>query len=83
MVQYYVPGVDPKSILCAFFKQGTCGKGEKCKFSHDLTIERKSEKRSLYFDNRDEGTKISIHVANEALAWKSYFIIAKFRKLQL
>ncbi|XP_059482524.1 zinc finger CCCH domain-containing protein 15 homolog [Neocloeon triangulifer] len=46
-------GVDPKSILCAFFKQGTCGKGDKCKFSHDLTIERKAEKRSLYVDMRD------------------------------
>jgi len=49
-------GADPKSVLCAFFKQGQCGKGEKCKFSHDLTIERKAEKRSLYCDLRDDGT---------------------------
>ncbi|CAB3388116.1 Hypothetical predicted protein [Cloeon dipterum] len=48
-------GADPKSILCAFFKQGTCGKGDRCKFSHDLTIERKAEKRSLYVDMRDDG----------------------------
>ncbi|XP_002741701.1 zinc finger CCCH domain-containing protein 15-like [Saccoglossus kowalevskii] len=47
-------GVDPKSVVCAFFKQGQCKKGEKCKFSHDLTIERKSEKRSLYVDARDD-----------------------------
>ncbi|XP_076120367.1 zinc finger CCCH domain-containing protein 15 [Alosa pseudoharengus] len=47
-------GVDPKSVLCAFFKQGQCTKGDKCKFSHDLTIERKCEKRSLYVDERDE-----------------------------
>lgn len=46
-------GTDPKSILCAFFKQGTCGKGAKCKFSHDLAVERKSEKRSAYVDVRD------------------------------
>ena len=46
-------GVDPKSVLCAFFKSGQCGKGDKCKFSHDLTIERKSEKKSLYFDKRE------------------------------
>lgn len=46
-------GVDPKSILCAFFKQGTCTKGDKCKFSHDLTIERKAEKRSIHVDMRD------------------------------
>ncbi|KAK6541394.1 hypothetical protein TWF694_007206 [Orbilia ellipsospora] len=41
-------GVDPKSVVCAFFKQGTCEKGKKCKFSHDLSVERKTEKRSLY-----------------------------------
>lgn len=48
-------GTDPKSVVCAFFKQGNCGKGDKCKFSHDLTIERKAEKRSLYVDMRDPG----------------------------
>lgn len=47
-------GTDPKSVLCAFFKQGQCVKGDKCKFSHDLTIERKAEKRSLYVDMRDD-----------------------------
>lgn len=47
-------GTDPKSVVCAFFKQGQCTKGDKCKFSHDLTIERKAEKRSLYCDMRDD-----------------------------
>ncbi|XP_029926680.1 zinc finger CCCH domain-containing protein 15 [Myripristis murdjan] len=47
-------GVDPKSVLCAFFKQGQCTKGDKCKFSHDLSLERKCEKRSVYVDERDE-----------------------------
>ncbi|XP_077470011.1 zinc finger CCCH domain-containing protein 15 [Stigmatopora argus] len=47
-------GVDPKSVLCAFYKQGQCTKGDKCKFSHDLSMERKCEKRSLYVDERDE-----------------------------
>ncbi|XP_014295545.1 zinc finger CCCH domain-containing protein 15 homolog [Microplitis demolitor] len=47
-------GTDPKSVVCAFFKQGQCAKGDKCKFSHDLTIERKAEKRSLYCDMRDD-----------------------------
>jgi len=56
-VQKMDKGSDPKSILCAFFKQGTCGKGDKCKFSHDLTIERKAEKRSLYCDMREDGTE--------------------------
>ncbi|MBN3300267.1 ZC3HF protein, partial [Amia calva] len=47
-------GADPKSVVCAFFKQGQCTKGDKCKFSHDLTLERKCEKRSLYVDGRDD-----------------------------
>lgn len=46
-------GVDPKTVLCQFFKKGTCDKGKKCKFSHDLAVERKGEKRSLYTDTRD------------------------------
>ncbi|XP_061714653.1 zinc finger CCCH domain-containing protein 15 homolog [Cydia pomonella] len=49
-------GTDPKSVVCAFFKQGQCTKGDRCKFSHDLTIERKAEKRSLYVDMRDDDT---------------------------
>lgn len=47
-------GADPKSVLCAFFKQGTCKKGDKCKFSHDLNIQRKAEKRSVYSDGKDD-----------------------------
>ncbi|KAF2202741.1 hypothetical protein GQ43DRAFT_439477 [Delitschia confertaspora ATCC 74209] len=47
-------GVDPKTVLCQFYKKGHCDKGRKCKFSHDLAIERKSEKRSLYTDSRDK-----------------------------
>ncbi|XP_077264421.1 zinc finger CCCH domain-containing protein 15 homolog [Temnothorax americanus] len=50
-------GIDPKSVVCAFFKQGQCTKGDKCKFSHDLSIERKAEKRSLYCDMRDDDDK--------------------------
>jgi len=46
------PGADPKSVLCAFFKNGSCQKGEKCKFSHDLDIERKAAKRNIYEDAR-------------------------------
>jgi len=51
--QTVASGVDPKSVLCSFFKQGQCHK-KNCKFSHDLSVERKSEKRSLYDDGRDE-----------------------------
>ncbi|KAJ0557812.1 putative transcription factor C3H family [Helianthus annuus] len=48
--------VDPKSILCEFFKVGQCAKGFKCKFSHDLNVQRKGEKSDIFSDKRDEGT---------------------------
>ena len=51
IVIYLIPGVDLKSVLCAFFKVGQCTKGDKCKFSHDMNIGRKGEKRSMY-DNK-------------------------------
>jgi len=47
-------GVDPKTVVCQFFKKGACEKGKKCKFSHDLDVGRKTEKRNLYADSRDE-----------------------------
>ncbi|KAH0465395.1 hypothetical protein IEQ34_005498 [Dendrobium chrysotoxum] len=47
-------GVDPKSILCEFFKAGQCAKGFKCKFSHDLNVQRKGEKIDIYSDKRDQ-----------------------------
>ncbi|KAK9476638.1 hypothetical protein V1514DRAFT_321869 [Lipomyces japonicus] len=46
-------GVDPKTVICLFFKQGTCTKGNKCKFSHNLDVERKVQKIDLYTDNRE------------------------------
>ncbi|XP_048127750.1 zinc finger CCCH domain-containing protein 11-like isoform X2 [Rhodamnia argentea] len=49
-------GVDPKSIVCEFYKAGQCAKGFKCKFSHDLNVQRKGEKIDLYSDKRDDGT---------------------------
>jgi hypothetical protein len=54
-VQQKVPfGVDPKTVLCAFFKAGSCEKGSKCKFSHDVNVGRKVEKKNLYEDDREE-----------------------------
>ncbi|ORY56059.1 uncharacterized protein BCR38DRAFT_356206 [Pseudomassariella vexata] len=47
-------GVDPKTVVCIFFKKGNCEKGKKCKFAHDLSLERKTEKRNLYTDGRAE-----------------------------
>lgn len=47
-------GVDPKTVLCIFHKKGNCEKGKKCKFSHDMELDRKTDKRSLYTDTRAE-----------------------------
>ncbi|OBZ66270.1 Translation machinery-associated protein 46 [Grifola frondosa] len=47
-------GVDPKTVLCAFYKAGHCDKGSKCKFSHDLDVGRKVEKKNLYEDSRED-----------------------------
>ena len=44
--------VDPKSILCQYFKQGLCTKGKKCKYSHDLSLDVANEKIDLYTDQR-------------------------------
>ncbi|KAI5306406.1 hypothetical protein KEM56_001037 [Ascosphaera pollenicola] len=50
-------GVDPKTVLCVFFKKGNCEKGKRCKFSHDPAVERKAEKKDLYSDSRDADKK--------------------------
>lgn len=47
-------GVDPKTVVCIFFKKGNCEKGKKCKFAHDLAVERKVDKKNLYVDARAE-----------------------------
>jgi hypothetical protein len=45
-------GVDPKTVVCIFYKKGNCEKGKKCKFAHDLEVERKTEKKNIYQDTR-------------------------------
>jgi hypothetical protein len=50
-----LPGVDPKSVVCEFFRHGRCEKGFKCKYSHDLSVERKTAKIDLFTDQRELG----------------------------
>ncbi|KAJ1033581.1 hypothetical protein NDA13_001569 [Ustilago tritici] len=55
IVQPKVPfGVDSKTVTCAFWKAGRCDKGSKCKYGHDKDAGRKTEKKDLYVDMRDD-----------------------------
>ncbi len=64
--------MDPKTVLCQFFKSGQCQKGDKCKFSHDLNIERKSAKIDLYTDSRSEEDK---KVGKKILYYSIFFFM--------
>lgn len=47
-------GVDPKSFVCELFKRGLCTRGDRCKYSHDLTLGSKTKQKiDLYTDKRD------------------------------
>lgn len=80
MFFFLLAGADPKSVVCAFFKQGLCGKGDKCKFSHDLALDRKGEKRSIYVDSRDtdDNLKNGIATYSEALFTSSVYGVCMF-----
>lgn len=55
LVQPKVPfGVDPKSVTCVFWRAGCCEKGSKCKYGHSENAERKSQKKDLYVDTREQ-----------------------------
>ena len=55
-IYIYIGGKDPKTMVCAFFKAGVCKKGKKCKFSHDLSLEKQTAKIDIYVDKRREET---------------------------
>jgi hypothetical protein len=53
-------------VVCEFFRHGQCTKGFKCKYSHDLNVERKSAKIDLFTDQRElgaEGEEVSTGVS--------------------
>lgn len=60
-------GTDPKTVLCQYFKSGNCERGAKCKFSHDLNVGRKVEKKDLYTDHREDGK--CIYVRRQGLVY--------------
>ena len=62
-------GVDPKTVLCIFYKQGNCEKGKKCKFSHDLSVERKGEKKNLYQDDREKPEEDEAEKKDDMADW--------------
>ena len=65
------PGTDPMSVLCAFFKQNVCGKGAKCKFSHDRDVERKVAKIDVTVDRRDEEEKARGAKGGARRSWRT------------
>mmetsp|Transcript_19523 Transcript_19523/g.13976 ORF Transcript_19523/g.13976 Transcript_19523/m.13976 type:complete len:142 (-) Transcript_19523:595-1020(-) len=50
--------IDPKTLLCSYFKAGVCEKGKKCKFSHDLGLESKKANIDIYSDPRQGKTSM-------------------------
>lgn len=62
-------GTDPKTVVCIFFKKGNCEKGKKCKFSHDTSIERKTEKKNLYTDAREGEAEAEKKKAETSADW--------------
>jgi hypothetical protein len=65
-------GVDPKTILCAYFKVGTCDKGSRCKFSHDMNVGRKVVKKNIYEDSREEKLKGAQSFCSKHVAFGEY-----------
>jgi len=46
-------GVNPKTILCIYFKKGHCQAGDNCKFAHDFEVEHKAQTKDMYTDTRE------------------------------
>ncbi len=47
-------------MVCEYFRHGRCEKGFKCKFSHDLSVERKGPKIDLFQDQRTAKVRRSV-----------------------
>lgn len=61
-------GQEAKDIICSYYKQGMCKKGDKCKFSHDLSsLPAKQEKFDLYHDPRSTTSDITCQFFLEAV----------------
>jgi hypothetical protein len=65
------PGVDPKSIVCEFFRHSRCNKGVKCKFAHDLKVDMKVTKIDLFSDAREASTSESTKEEDDMANWSA------------
>ncbi|OLL26868.1 Translation machinery-associated protein 46 [Neolecta irregularis DAH-3] len=52
LYELFKPVQISQKVLCVNFKNGNCLRGAKCKFSHDSAVDRKSEKKNMYQDDR-------------------------------
>ena len=64
------PGVNPKTIICEYFRQGCCPKGAACKFSHDMELLQKKlrEEQEAQAQQQPEDEKAALYANKDKLA---------------
>jgi len=61
------PGGNPKDYLCVFFANGVCDKGDKCKYSHDLSAKPKADAKVASPDEQPLDEEAKVTMISEAM----------------